>query len=108
MVDPAKAHAPFVWHWMQTTKVRDYIKQRAKGTSPTMKKISQGIVAETPFPTGIPMSQQRAIADKLDAMQATINSVKQLQDSTAAELDALMPAILDSAFSGTFTLKAAA
>lgn len=108
VVDPSKAYTPFVWHWMQTTVVRDYIKRNAKGTSPTMKKISQGIVANTPFPAGISVSEQRLIVDKLDALQASIDAVKQVQDNTAAELAALMPTILDSVFSGRSRVSAAA
>jgi type I restriction enzyme S subunit len=108
VVDPSKAYTPFVWHWMQTTIVRDYIKRSAKGTSPTMKKITQGIVAGTPFPTAISVSEQHRIVTQLDAMQAKIDSVKQLQDGTAAGLAALMPAILDRAFPCRSALKAAA
>jgi len=36
----------------------------------------------------------------LDALQAKVDSLKRLQDDTAAELDALLPAILDKAFKG--------
>ena len=108
IVDPSKAYTPFVWHWMQTTIVRDYIKRSAKGTSPTMRKISQGIVAGTPFPTAISVSEQRRIVNELDALQARIDAVKQLQDGTAAELAALMPAILDRTFPRQSALKTVA
>ena len=108
VVNPAKAYTPFVWHWMQTTIVRDYIKRSSKGTSPTMKKISQGIVANTPFPASISVPEQRRIVEELDALQSTIDAVKKLQDSTAAELTALMPAILDRVFPSQSALKAAA
>jgi type I restriction enzyme S subunit len=106
-VDPSKAYAPFVWHWMQTTTVRDYIGRSAKGTSPTMKKISQGIVGATPFPTAMSVSQQRQIVKELDTVQAEIDVVEWLQESTAAELAALTPAILDKAFCGQSAIKTA-
>jgi type I restriction enzyme, S subunit len=108
IVDPSKAYTPFVWHWMQTTIVRDYIKRSAKGTSPIMRKISQGIVAGTPFPTAISVSEQRRIVNELDALRARIDAVKQLQDGTAVELAALMPAILDRAFPKQSALKTVA
>ena len=108
VVDPMRAYTPFVWHWMQTTIVRDHIKRSAKGTSPTMKKISQGIVASTPFPTGISASEQRKIVKELDLLQANIDAVKKLQDETAIELAALMPTIFDRTFPDQSALKAAA
>jgi type I restriction enzyme S subunit len=36
----------------------------------------------------------------LDALQAEVDSVKRLQAETAADLDALLPSILDRAFKG--------
>ena len=44
----------------------------------------------------------------LDALQAKIDAVKKLQDSTGAELTALMPAILDRVFPSQSSLKIAA
>lgn len=43
--------------------------------------------------------QQRIIAD-LEDLQKKVNSLKQLQTETAAELDALIPSVLDKAFKG--------
>ena len=42
--------------------------------------------------------RQRRIASELDALQAEADALKRLQAQTAAELDALLPAILDKAF----------
>jgi type I restriction enzyme S subunit len=47
-----------------------------------------------------PLPEQRRIVAELDALQAQVNALKQLQTETAAELDALLPAILDHAFKG--------
>jgi type I restriction enzyme S subunit len=44
-------------------------------------------------------TQRRAIAE-LDALQAKVDELKRLQAETQAELDALMPSILDRAFKG--------
>jgi type I restriction enzyme, S subunit len=43
--------------------------------------------------------QERVIAE-LDALQAKVDAVKRVQTETAAELDAMLPAILDKAFKG--------
>jgi type I restriction enzyme S subunit len=47
-----------------------------------------------------PLSEQRRIVSELDALQAQVDSLKKLQVETAAELDALLPSILDKAFKG--------
>ena len=43
---------------------------------------------------------QRRIVAELDALQAEVDALKRLQAGTAAELDALLPAIFDRAFKG--------
>jgi type I restriction enzyme S subunit len=50
-----------------------------------------------PFP---PLPEQRRIVAELDALQSRVDSLKRLQAETTAELDALLPAILDRAFKG--------
>lgn len=99
-VDKTKASPRFIWWWMQTERVRDYIAKNAKGTSPTMKKISQGIVAATPFPFQVPLSEQQRVVDKLDALYEKVGAVQASQATTAGELEALLPTILDKAFRG--------
>lgn len=46
------------------------------------------------------LAEQRRIVAELDALQAEVGALKRLQAETAAELDALLPAILDRAFKG--------
>ncbi len=43
---------------------------------------------------------QRRIVAELDALRAEVDALKRLQAQTAAELTALLPAILDRAFKG--------
>jgi type I restriction enzyme S subunit len=47
-----------------------------------------------------PLPEQRRIVAELDAVQADVEILKNLQAETASELGALLPAILDRAFSG--------
>lgn len=47
-----------------------------------------------------PISEQRRIVAYLDGLQEKMGSVKKLQVQTTAELNALLPAILDRAFKG--------
>jgi type I restriction enzyme S subunit len=53
--------------------------------------------AEIPVPA---LAEQRRIVAELDALKAKVDALKRLQAETAAELDALLPAILDKAFKG--------
>jgi len=47
-----------------------------------------------------PLAEQRRIVAELDELQAEVDALKRLQAATAAELDALLPAVLDRAFKG--------
>jgi type I restriction enzyme S subunit len=53
--------------------------------------------AALPIP---PLPTQYRVVAELDALQAKVDSIKTLQTETAAELDAMLPAILDKAFKG--------
>ena len=47
-----------------------------------------------------PLPEQRHIVAYLDGLQAQVNELTALQDGTQAELDALLPSVLDRAFRG--------
>lgn len=94
------AEKRFVWYWLQSPSIRTFIMQNSKGTSSTMKKISQNVIMSIPFPTSLSVPEQLRIVAELDALQAEVDKLKKLQAQTAAELDALMPSILDKAFKG--------
>jgi hypothetical protein len=53
-----------------------------------------------PVGANSPLAEQRRIVAELDALQAEVDALKRQQAATAAELDALLPAILDKAFKG--------
>jgi len=99
-VNDRVADTRFIWFWLQTPLVRKYITSHAKGTSPTMKKISQGIVMRIPFPVGITLEEQWRIISYLEVLQVKVNRLMAFQKRTADEIDALLPAILDKAFKG--------
>lgn len=46
------------------------------------------------------LDEQRRIVQYIDGMQEKMEAIKQLQTETAAELDALLPSVLDRAFRG--------
>ena len=50
-----------------------------------------------PFP---PLDERRRIVTFLDSLQVKVDDLKNRQMQTQAELDALLPSILDRAFKG--------
>ena len=53
------------------------------------------------LPIALPsLIEQQCIVAYLDDLQSKVDSLKQLQSETSAELDALLPSILDKAFKG--------
>lgn len=97
-VDTAKADVRFVWHWLQGPQARDFITRSAKGTSPTMKKVSQGIVMSIPFPSRLSLAEQRALCMRLDAILQDRRSLESLLDESDALLDAVLPSTIQRAF----------
>lgn len=91
----------FLIYWLQCKTVRDYIKANAKGTSPTMKKINQGTVMKIPFPKGITIEEQRSIVANIDSLVHKLVELNRIQSQTFAEINALMPAVLDRTFGGS-------
>jgi type I restriction enzyme S subunit len=87
----------FIAFW-NAGPVRGVIEDKAKTTS-GIWKVNQGHIASTPIPIPDPSDQRRIIA-YLHSIQDRVDELKRLQADTAAELDALLPAILDRAFKG--------
>lgn len=88
----------FLHYWLQSSLVRDYIMKKARGTSPTMKKISQIVVQNISFPSDITLPEQRRIVADLDRLQVKIDVVKGLQRETEIQIAALIPSILNKTF----------
>lgn len=63
------------------------------------KNVNLQILGSLPFPL-ISLAEQHRIVAELDALQAEIDALKATQATSRAELDALLPAVLDRAFSG--------
>ena len=68
-------------------------------TSSGLRSLSVGRIKFICVPVP-PLAEQRRIVAELDTLQAEVDALKRLQAETAAELDALLPSILDRAFKG--------
>ncbi|MCI0541616.1 MAG: restriction endonuclease subunit S [Verrucomicrobiales bacterium] len=78
---------------------QEHLVQRKTGLADAQVNISQAILKATPvaYP---PITEQRRIVEYLDGLQSQVNELRRLQSETAAELDAMLPAVLDRAFNG--------
>jgi len=78
---------------------QELLASRKTGLADAQVNISQVILRETPvaYPS---LGEQRRIVEELDALQVEVDALKRLQAETAAEMDALLPSILDKAFKG--------
>jgi restriction endonuclease S subunit len=87
----------FLYQWLSPLIQSDQIADQMKGSaSPhlnikTMKKFAFRLP---------PLDEQRRIIAYLDNLQAKIDALKDQQAKSSAELDALLPSILDRAFKG--------
>lgn len=87
----------FLTHFLLSSVAQDVIHRGKVETA--RPNISLGDLRQLKIPTP-PLFEQRRIVAELDALQAQVDSLKKLQAETAAELDALLPSILDKAFKG--------
>jgi restriction endonuclease S subunit len=72
---------------------------RSIATATTVPGFKKTDVEELRIPI-LDLAEQRYIVSYLDNLQSKVVSLKQLQSETSAELDALLPSILDKAFKG--------
>lgn len=85
---------------LKSPVLREQIFASASGTSPTMKNISKEKVLDLRLPPHS-FSRQRKIVEDLDGLLEQVAILKKLQSETMAEIDALLPSVLDRAYSGS-------
>jgi type I restriction enzyme S subunit len=85
----------YIYHYF--CYVRNHLETIAPQSA--QKNINLEILSSLPVPI-LEISEQQRIAAYLDSLQAKIDLLKRLQSETSAELDALLPSILDKAFKG--------
>jgi len=85
----------FLYHYL------GYVRTHLESVAPqsAQKNINLQILAPLPAPQ-LPLVEQRKIVAYLDQLEVAVDALANVQGETAAELDALLPAILDRAFKG--------
>jgi type I restriction enzyme S subunit len=89
----------FLEYALSSPQAQEHLVARKTGLADAQVNISQAILRATPLSYPSLVEQTRVVSE-LDALQVKVNAVKALQTATAAELDAMLPAILDKAFKG--------
>lgn len=89
----------FLAAFFHSSEARTYIESQIIGSSSTMPKISQPKLKAMLVPA-LALDEQRRIVGYLDGLAGQVAALARLQSETAAELDALLPSILDKAFKG--------
>jgi type I restriction enzyme S subunit len=90
-----QTESEFLYHYLGY--LRGHLEEIAPQSG--QKNINLGILTQVPVPK-LALPEQRRIVAELDVLQAEVDELKRLQAETAAELDALLPSILDKAFKG--------
>jgi type I restriction enzyme S subunit len=96
--DHSKIIPDFLVYALGSRNVRQQIEQLGKTTAGNIG-ISGGNAKSFQVPVPSIQDQHRIVAE-LDAIQSQVDALKKLQTETGAELDALLPSILDKAFKG--------
>ncbi len=99
-VNEKLADKEFVWMWLQSSFVRDFITEHAKGTSPTMKKISQKLVESIPWPKGVSLSEQRTIVCKFRKINSRAQQVMRRHERLLKVSTAYIESIKNKVFRG--------
>ena len=95
--DHQQIESRFVWYMLRSSTVFD--KAWASTTGSAQPTVPLRAIRElsTPVP---PLSEQRRIVTALDKLHEEVDGLNRMQAETSAELDALMPSILNKAFQG--------
>jgi type I restriction enzyme S subunit len=92
-----KLDGQYLCYVLKSSWIRDRMQEKSRGDM--IPHIVLGEISRFPIPVP-PLAEQRRIVAYLNDLQAKVDSLKALQTQTQAELDALLPSILDKAFKG--------
>lgn len=105
-IDQAGAETRFVYYWLRSPLIRSVIERAGSGTNSSMKKITQSDVMGLPFPTGLALTEQRAVVQRLDELVGRVEESRSAQTAARLDLEALLPSLRDRAFSGELVVAA--
>lgn len=92
-------YTPYLVHWLNSPDGIAQSREKILGKGHSQGNLNLNLIRQFSVPLP-PLPEQHRIVAYLDNFQAKVEALKRLQAETAAELDALMPSILDKAFKG--------
>jgi len=87
----------YLLHFLNSPNFTNQVLDSCRGLTTPHIRVQDAPIIEVPL---APLSEQRRIVAYLGGLQAKVDALKRHQAVTAAELDALLPSILDKAFEG--------
>jgi type I restriction enzyme S subunit len=87
----------YLCHLLNSGRIRERMHLQSRGDMIPHIVLSEIRKFPVPIP---PLPEQRRVVAYLDALQGKVDALKALQEKTGAELDALLPSILEKAFRG--------
>jgi type I restriction enzyme S subunit len=97
-LDPSKIVAAYAQRILRHLRISGHLIDFARTTAGQYNvSLSRIQAAEIPVP---PLEEQHRIVSELDALQAKVDVLKHFQTRSGAEIDALLPSVLDKAFRG--------
>lgn len=94
---PNTVDTDYLAHFMRS---RVFVDQAIERThSLILPRLHSGLLASIPIPVP-PIAEQRQIVRCLDNLRVRVDALRRQQETTQAELAALLPAVLDKAFRG--------
>lgn len=89
-------------HWLHILVRQKSFREDAmahfKGTA-GQQRVPQSFLEEKIIPVP-PLQEQRQLVERVISLQSNVTNLRNLQQKSAAELDAMLPSILDNAFKG--------
>ncbi|MBE2196862.1 MAG: restriction endonuclease subunit S [Anaerolinea sp.] len=96
-IDKSRVTPKFLEYLINSPQINALSKENTRGVG--NKNLVLKFIRQFPIPVPS-LDEQRRIVAYLDSLQAQVDQLKRLQAESAAELDALLPSILDRAFKG--------
>jgi type I restriction enzyme S subunit len=96
-LDKTRLDPKFTEYMLNSPRLREYSIAGTRGVG--NQNLVLKFIREFPMPAP-PLQEQRRIVAYLDDLQTQVDELTATQDATQAELDALLPSVLDQAFRG--------
>lgn len=97
--DGSRLLPEYLVHWLNSPLGRALSRSKTLGRGHSQGNLNLNLIRAFTLPLPS-VDEQRRIVSDLDGLRSKVDLIKMMQNETSAELNALMPAILDKAFKG--------